>query len=83
MLAPTVPSGRSGTRISTKKNGYQYDRGYAVRWNGSSWQSLCNFGCFTSDFNAIYATGPNVWITGGDVLIQTEWPSHVSQPLGR
>ncbi|HEX4016270.1 MAG TPA: hypothetical protein VHX15_05980 [Frankiaceae bacterium] len=53
------------------KTGMQYERGFAVRWNGSSWQSLCNFGCFTTDFLDIDARGTNVWITAGDVLVQT------------
>jgi hypothetical protein len=53
------------------RTGNQFRPGFAVRWNGSTWQSLCNFGCFTTAFTDIDATGTHVWVTAGESLVQT------------
>ena len=53
--------------------GFDFYDGFAVRWNGSSWQSLCNFGCFAANFEDIDATGSNVWVVGIDTLVQTQY----------
>jgi hypothetical protein len=54
------------------RSGKQYVPGFAVRWNGTAWQSLCNAGCFTTAFSDIDATGANVWVTAGEPVIQTQ-----------
>jgi hypothetical protein len=42
--------------------------GFAVRWNHSAWQSLCNFGCGPITWTDIDATGTSVWASGTQIL---------------
>jgi hypothetical protein len=48
--------------------------GYAVRWNGTSWRTLCNFGC-GPDWSDIDATGSAVWVAGNTVFPQDPFTS--------
>ncbi len=41
--------------------------GFAVRWNGSVWQSLCNFGCGPITWTDIDARGTSVWASGTEI----------------
>lgn len=48
--------------------------GYVVRWNGTSWTKLCNFGC-GPDWSTIDATGSAVWVVG-----ETQYPQDPFTP---
>jgi hypothetical protein len=71
----------------------QSQPGFAVRWNRSAWQSLCNFGCGPITWTDIDATGTSVWASGtqilpnngGDVMGISRWVGNgwVSQSVQR